>query len=284
VNSAPVMESLLEEANERGELLPEIADDAQAFDREQWAAEFVWRSVFFDEKVILPRPEEGRMKWPEQVMKQFLFAEKHPTLSPKEQLEAWPLPVTTETSRLMWLSVLANNADPRFEQEIPALRETWPLEYHILSAEYEAARGRSKEALQQYFQAARLSKKHPIVRKGYYRVMWQGIERMIKQVEFTSYEELVNCFELAATPSAFAGLTDGQRRVMISLSMPIELKYQLRAAEAWGRYPEWNEQVLRFQRDVYQRANHPDAALAARRYEKWQKSARRGALESATSK
>lgn len=283
VRSDPVMERLLNEANARGELLPAMSDAAQSFDREQWATEFVWRGVFFDAKIVLPRPEAGRTTWSEPVMQQFLFAEKYPTLSPKEQLTAWPLPVTTETSRLMWLSVLANNADPRFEQEVSALRDTWPMEHYILYAEYEAARGKTKEALQQYLQAARLSKKHPIVRKGYYRVMWQGIERMIKQVEFTSYEDLVNCFELAATPSAFAGLTDGQRRVMISLSMPIDLKYQLRAAEAWGRYPEWNEQVLRFQRDVYQRANHPDAALAARRYEKWQKSVRRGALESATS-
>lgn len=284
VRSEPLMNRLLMEANERGELLPKIADDAQAFDKEQWAAEFVWSSVFFDAKAILPRPEGGQIAWPEPVMKQFLFAEKHSTLNSKEKLAQWPLPVMTETSRLMWLSVLANNADPRFEQEILALRDTWPLEYHILSAEYDAARGKSMEALQRYFQAVRLSKTHPIIRQGFYRVMWQGIERMIKLVEFTSYEELVSYFELATTPSAFAGITDGQRRVMISLSMPIDLKYQVRAAEAWGRYPEWNEQVLRFQRDVYEKAKHPDAARAAKNYEKWQKSVKRGALESATSK
>jgi spermidine synthase len=284
VRSEPVMDRLLEEAYARGELLPEIDGDGQAFDKEQWAAEFVWRGVFLDAKVILPRPVSGQTAWPKQVMDQFDFAEKLPKMSPKEQAVEWPVPVMTETSRLMWLSVLANNSDPRFEQEIESLRETWPLEYHILYAEYDAARGKSKEALQRYFQAVRMSKKHPIIRHGYYRVMWQGIERMIKQVEFTSYEELVNYFELAATPSAFAGLTDVQRRVLISLSMPIELEYQVRAAEAWGRYPEWNEQVLRFQRDVYQRAQHPDAALAARHYEQWQKSVRRGALEATGSK
>ena len=80
-------------------------------------------------------------------------------------------------------------------------------------------------------------------------------------------------------------LMEGQSvKSMISLSMPIELKYQVRAAEAWGRHPEWNEQVLMFQRDVYQRAKHPDAAHAARNYEKWRKSVRRGALESTTIK
>ena len=284
VRSEPVMNRLLEEANERGELLPEIDGDAKDFDKEQWAAEFVWRGVFFEAKVILPRPDDGQKAWSKRVMDQFHFVGKLSKLSPKEQAVEWPVPVMTETSRLMWLSVLANIADPIFEQEIASLHETWPLEYHILYAEYDAARGRSKEALQRYFQAVRLSKKYPIIRHGYYRVMWQGIERMIKQVEFNSYEELVNYFELAATPSAFAGITDVQRRVLISLSMPIELKYQVRAAEAWGRYPEWNEQVLRFQRDVYQRAKHPDAALAARHYEKWQKSVRRGALESTTRK
>jgi spermidine synthase len=284
VRNEPVMHRLLDEANARGELLPEINGDAQGFDQEQWAAEFVWRGVFFDTSVILPRQADGQKAWPKQVVDQWRFAQKIREMPPKEQAVEWPVPVMTETSRLMWLSVLANNSDPRFEKEIEAIRETWPLEYHILYAEYDAARGKSKEALKRYFQAVRLSKKHPIVRQGFYRVMWQGIERMIKQVEFTSYEELVNYFELAATPSAFAGMTDGQRRVLISLSMPIELKYQVRAAEAWGRYPEWNEQVLRFQRDVYEKAKHPDAARAARNYEKWQKSVRRGALESATSK
>jgi hypothetical protein len=101
-------------------------------------------------------------------------------------------------------------------------------------------------------------------------------------VELTSREELVNYFELTATPSAFAGIIDVQRRVMMSLAMPNDLKYQVRAAEAWGKFPEWNEQVLRFERDVYERAKHPDAARAAKNYERWQKSVRRSALESAT--
>lgn len=284
VRSEPVMDRLLEEADARGELLPKIKDEADDFDEEQWAAEFVWRGVFLDAKVILPKPDETRKQWPTRVVDQFHFAEKLAAMSPGDQAAQWPVPVMTETSRLMWLSVLANFTDPRFENEIETLRETWPLEYHILYAEFDAARGKSKEALQRYFQAVRMSKTHPIVRKGYYRIMWQGIERMIKQVEFTSYEELVNYFELAATPSAFAGITDVQRRVLISLSMPIELKYQVRAAEAWGRYPEWNEQVLRFQRDVYEKAKHPDAERAAKNFEKWQKSVRRGALESATGK
>ena len=278
------MNRLLQEANERGELLPKIKDDDKDFNTEQWAVEFVWRGVFLDEKIILPKPNEPQKGWPKQVEDQLHFAEKLPNMSLREQVVLWPMSVMTEASRLMWLSLLANVSDPRFEKEIEALRETWPLEYHILYAEYDAARGKSKEALQRYFQAVQLSKTHPLIRNGYYWVMWQGIERMIKQVKFTSHEELVNYFELAATPSAFAGITDVQRRVLISLSMPIELKYQVRAAEAWGRYPEWNEQVLRFQRDVYERAKHPDAARAARNYEKWQKSVRRGALESTTIK
>jgi len=158
------------------------------------------------------------------------------------------------------------------------------MEYHILYAEYDASRGRPMDALKKYYRAVRLSKKHPIVRYGYDKVMWLGIERMIKVVEFTSREELISYFELAATPSAFAGLTDTQRRVLISLSMPLALKYQVRAAEAWGRYPEWNEQVLRFQRDTYKLAKHPDSERAERNWEKWQKEVRRGALPETTDK
>jgi hypothetical protein len=55
-------------------------------------------------------------------------------------------------------------------------------------------------------------------------------------------------------------------------------------AEAWGKFPEWNEQVLRFQRDVYEKAKHPDAARVAKNYERWQKSVWRSALESTTGK
>lgn len=201
-----------------------------------------------------------------------------------ELVRNFPLPVRTEISRLTWLSALANIPDARFTEEIESIRETWPIEYHILRAEFQASSDRPMDALVEYFKAVRLSKTHPIIRKGYHTVIWPGIERMIKQVEFTSREELVEYFELAATPAAFAGINDAQRRVMISLSMPLGLSYQVRAAESWGRYPEWNEQVLRFQRDVYKSARHPDAKLAEENYAKWERTMQRNPLEASTGK
>lgn len=284
IRTTPVMQLLIKEADARGELLPTFADDGQGFARDRWAAEFVWRAVFFESTPLLPRNAWAPGGWPESVVAQQEFAEKLGTTSPEKQAATWPMPAASEISRLLRLSALANVADPRFESEVPGIRETWPLEFHILEAEYEASRNRPQEAMRKYYQAVLLSKTQPIVKKGYYDVLWAGVERMIPLVVFDTRDELVAWFEAAATPAAFSGLIDAQRRVLISLSMPLELPYQLRAAEAWGEFPEWNEQVLKFQRDVYQRANHPSADRAARRYEKWQQSSQRGALPDTKSK
>lgn len=276
IRSTPVMPVFMERANSRGELLPAFDGDGIAFDWEQWAIEYAWKGEAMNSDVVLPDPIAGQKAWSNEVARQFHFAQSMPRMNAADLVRYWPLPARTEISRLTWLSALANAPDSRFESEIEAVRETWPLEYHILRAEYEGNSGRPMNAFKEYFNAVRLSKKHPIIRKGFHKVMWVGIEKMIKRVEFTSREELAGYFELAAKPSAFAGLTDEQRRVMVSLSMPLGLDYQVRAAEAWGRYPEWSEQVLRFQRDVYKRAKHRDYRLAERNLEKWMKMEKRG--------
>lgn len=282
LRSEPLLKRLMQEADARGELIPDYVPDDIPFDREQWAGEFVWKGVCFDEEHMLPRPPAGANGWSEEVMDQVKFIGELRKLSPKEQAANWPVPVMTEFSRLMWLSALANTSDPRFVEEIPALRETWPLEYHVLRAEYLASMDKPKEAMLEYFAAVRLAKTHPLIRHGYPVVIWQGIENMVKKVEFTSREELIACFEATAGTVSYAGMTDGQRRILISLSMPLELKYQVRAAEAWGHHPQWNEQVLGFRRDVFKKANHPDAARAERDWEKWSKSTRRGVLKETT--
>jgi len=270
--AAPVMGSLIEAANERGSLLPEFAADGSEFDYDLWAKEFLWRCEFFESPPMLPKNPKNSKGWSDAIYKELDFVGKLHKISKEKQAQTWPIPASSEISHLLRLSALANVADPRFENEIPSIRETWPLEYFILRAEYEVCRNRPSEALKLYYQAVKLSKSQTLIRDGYYDVLWAGVERMIKIMTFESKEELIDWFQAASSPAAFAGITDIQRRVMMSLSMPLDLKYQVRAAEAWGEYPEWNEQVLRFQRDVYQKAKHPAAKNAAKRYEMWQRS------------
>lgn len=270
------MARLSEEADMHGELIPAFVPDETPFDLEQWAAEFVWKGAFFDEPKYLPRAEAG---WSERVEEQLKFVERLAEIPPELQASAWPVPVMTETSRLFWLSVLAHTVDPRFEVEIEKIRDGWPVEYHILRAEYLAAGGAAMAAFEEYFVAVNKAKTHPLIREGYHRVLWQGIEALIGRVEFTSVEQMARYFEATNAPLSFAALTDGQRRVLVSLSMPMPQSYKVRAAEAWGDHPEWDEQVLRFRRDIFKQTAHRGYAQAERDYARWSRSVRRKALD-----
>ncbi len=261
-NQTPVISELARRANESAELIPQFTSRNTPFDINQWASEFLWKSVVFRTQHLLPAPPPGQKVWPETVMLQFAFLDAEPGRTPADKMKLWPMPVQTEASRLYRAYQMAASNHPELSKEIALLQESWPVESVIFLALQKETAGDTAAAIDLYFKAMKMAQTHSLVRPIFVHPAWKKLKNLVAKSLPKSTDLLTRYFEIAATPHAYSAVSDTQLQLMMLLSTDLPLEYKVRAAEAWGKTPPWDESILGFREKIFREASHPDLAQA----------------------
>ena len=257
-----VIPDLLKMANEHRELIPHFTSKKTSFDVNQWASEYLWKSVTFRMSDFLPSPPTGINAWPEKITKEAAFIQSMPTLTPQQLIANWPTPPTTEASRTTRIRQLAKANHPDAQAEIEIIRKTWPVESIIMLAEQAEAKRNYLEAIELYFNALSLAQTNHLIRPSFPKQAWDSLNRLLPTHPPISQENSIRYFNIAATPLCFGSITDKQRHVLTELSNHLPLEYKVRAAMSWGDFPPLDSKILRFREEAFRKASHPEHARA----------------------
>jgi predicted membrane-bound spermidine synthase len=263
-----VMGELRNAANENRETLPALRITNTRFDPEMWAAESIWKSVMVGQPVILPNHPAGQ-DWPESLRAQTDFLRRRGAMTPADQAAGWPVGTRTELSRVVRVGQMAKAAHPGFSLAVEEIRAGWPIDATIFEGYFAQESKGPLEAIDFYLKAIVMTAKDPWVRFGLPNEALQRVNSLLG----TPSPELVahyrRWFEIVASPLAFAGMTDSQRALMVTLANELPIEYKVRAAESWGEHFPWRENLLRFRAEVFKEAGHPQSAHATRELERF---------------
>jgi spermidine synthase len=249
-------------ASERGECIPGLRSGTTRFDVETWASEFLWKSIAYRRTPILPNPPGSLEKWPDHIIAQFEFLDTRTRMTPAEEIQKWPPSAALETSRIFYLNLLATANHEAFDNEIDSVREHWPVEAVIFEGIRAEKDSRPSDALGHYFNAIEMAQTNPWVRQGMPTKAINRANILLQSPPDQVKDQLVEFFEIASKPLAFAALSDSQRQLLHTLSKHLPHEYQVRAAESWGPHFPWNEELLLFRVKAFRDAGHPELQRA----------------------